>query len=172
MRFWIYATHTQTSRRTGDYGGTCPLEESVHGTRYDPAAFQVYHDDYIFDLDDISVMSYQFGMSAEDKRSYTFASDYINCRQLYITEFDLTDCRGSEVKDPNYVEVEVPPEPEGSVPSPPTDVAAAGLDGEILVKWSPPFDDGGSPLTGYRIEYSDGNVTEPSWYYIQPLLPH
>ena len=106
-------------------------------------------------------MSYQFGMSAEDKRSYTFASDYINCRQLYITEFDLTDCRGSEVKDPNYVEVEVPPEPEGSVPSPPTDVAAAGLDGEILVKWSPPFDDGGSPLTGYRIEYSDGNVTEP-----------
>ena len=153
-------TH-QTSERTDEFGGPCGVEEEVHGIRYDQTAFQAYHDNYVYDADDKSAMSYQYSMSREERDSYKLESDYINCRQLYIKELDVNNCVGADIIDPNYVESPVPPEPEGLPPSPPTDVAAIGLDGEILVKWSPPFDDGGVPLTGYRIEYRDGSVTEP-----------
>ena len=153
-------TH-QTSERTDEFGGPCGVEEEVHGIRYDQTAFQAYHENYVYDADDKSVMSYQYSMSREERDSYKLESDYINCRQLYIKELDVNNCVGADIIDPNYVESPVPPEPEGLPPSPPTDVAAIGLDGEILVKWSPPFDDGGVPLTGYRIEYRDGSVTEP-----------
>ena len=160
-------TH-QASTETGDYDGDCLIKEDVHNKRYDELTFQDYHNNYIFDKDDISVMSYQYAMSAQERNSYTLGSDYINCRQLYTKELDLEDCRGAEVIDPDYLAAPLPPEPEGSPPDPPTDLAAAGLDGSVVVKWSPPLDNGGSPLTGYRIEYSSGSTFE----HIGPISDH
>ena len=160
-------TH-ESSAETDRYKGVCPIEEEVHGKRYDRSAFQDYHNNYIFHKDDISVMSYQFAMSAQEKNSYTLASDYISCRQLYTKELDLQGCNGAEVIDPDHLAAPLPPEPEGSPPESPTDLAAAGLDGAVVVKWSPPFDDGGSPLTGYLIEYSNGTTTE----HLGPISDH
>ena len=165
-------TH-ETSARTDEYGGECDIQEEVHTKRYDPPAFQDYHDNYIFDEDDISVMSYQYAMSKDTKESYTLASDHISCRQLYTKELQIEDCRGFDVLDPDYDpddEAHPPSEPEGSLPGLLTAVDAVGRDGEILVKWSPPFDDGGTPLTGYRIEYSDGERNRISRSDIQPFL--
>ena len=160
-------TH-QASTETGRYNGKCLIKEDVKNKRYDEGAFQDYHNNYIFDKDDISVMSYQFAMSVQERNSYTLGSDYISCRQLYTKELDLKDCNGAEVIDPDYLAAPLPPEPEGSPPDPPSDLAAAGLDGTVVVKWSPPLDNGGSPLTGYRIEYSSGSTFE----HIGPTSNH
>ena len=160
-------TH-ESSKETDQYEGECEIREDVHGKRYHESEFQEYHDEYVFDPNDVSIMSYQYAMSDEERRSYTLASDYISCRQLHIKELDLTNCRGAEVIDPDYVEAQPPSEPEGTRPDPPTAVTAVGRDGEILVKWSPPFNDGGSPLTGYIVEYHDGSSTQ----YLGPISSH
>ena len=160
-------TH-QASTETGDYEGDCAIKEEVHNKRYDELAFQDYHNNYIFDKDDVSVMSYQYAMSDQEWNSYTLGSDYINCRQLYTKELNLKDCNGAEVIDPDYLAAPLPPEPEGSSPDPPSELVAAGLDGTVVVKWSPPLDNGGSPLTGYLIEYSSGSTIE----HLGPISNH
>ena len=160
-------TH-QASTETGRYNGKCLIKEDVKNKRYDEGAFQDYHNNYIFDKDDISVMSYQFAMSVQERNSYTLGSDYISCRQLYTKELDLKDCNGAEVIDPDYLAAPLPPEPEGSPPDPPSDLAAAGLEGTVVVKWSPPLENGGSPLTGYLIEYSSGSTIK----HLGPISNH
>ncbi len=45
------------------------------------------------------------------------------------------------------------------VPGAPSGVAAEGGDGELTVHWQPPGDDGGAPITGYRISASPGGAS-------------
>ena len=142
----------QTSRRSDRYHGECRLSEVVHGNSYSPDDFQFYHDEYIYDPYDASVMSYKFTYSQSERNSYRLRDDFISCRQQYVKQYDVTGCRGAEILDPNYTAE--PPKPTGEKPGAPTDLDAAGRDEAIFVKWSPPFDDGGSPLTGYLIAFS------------------
>ena len=56
----------------------------------------------------------------------------------------------------NGIAVEVKDTP-GTVPgSPPTSVTAAACDTALHVSWSPPVDDGGSPITSYIIQWKSG----------------
>ena len=42
-----------------------------------------------------------------------------------------------------------------TVPGAPTNVVAAPGNGSATVSWTPPTDDGGAPITGYRVDVSD-----------------
>ncbi len=46
------------------------------------------------------------------------------------------------------------------VPSPPLDVSAIGGDGDAVVRWDTPLDDGGSAILDYEIETTPGGATQ------------
>lgn len=52
---------------------------------------------------------------------------------------------------PRSNEVSATPEAPPAPPGPPLDLRATGGDGVVTLEWSPPTDDGGSPVTGYKV---------------------
>ena len=48
-----------------------------------------------------------------------------------------------------------------TVPAAPTGVAATGGDESAQVRWTPPSDNGGSPITGYNVTVSPGGMVVP-----------
>lgn len=42
----------------------------------------------------------------------------------------------------------------GTVPAAPSAVSATSVDGGALVRWDPPINNGGTPVTGYRVQYA------------------
>lgn len=65
----------------------------------------------------------------------------------------LTGTRGWQITDAG----EFIPDP--TPPGAPTDVVAQPLNGAARLTWGAPADDGGSPITGYKIEQNIGNTT-------------
>lgn len=129
--------------------------EQFHGNEYGPEDFIEYHNEFIFDENDVSIMSYKDALSRQQRREYDFLEhDFINCRQRYIKEFDLvysdgTSCQGAPVIDPSRQESI----PVGRTPEPPNYVSAISRDSAVLVTWEPPRSNGGRLLTGYEISY-------------------
>lgn len=83
-------------------------------------------------------------------------------------------------------EASATPGPPATVPGPPTGLTAIGGDGFVALAWLAPDDDGGSPITNYRLyrgtssggesffkdmgdvlAYSDGSVSNGVTYYYQ-----
>jgi fibronectin type 3 domain-containing protein len=55
---------------------------------------------------------------------------------------------------------------KATVPSVPLDLAGTPGDSTVVLSWSPPADDGGSPVTGYRIYR---RTPEVSYYYVYSI---
>lgn len=74
-----------------------------------------------------------------------------------------TDCEGGICNStgrciPFITTIPPPPPPPTDIPeSPPSGLATSLKMGEIIVSWSPPINEGGSPITGYRIKGSNDN---------------
>jgi hypothetical protein len=45
-------------------------------------------------------------------------------------------------------------------PSNPRDLAVTALSGQLELAWNPPYDTGGTPLTGYRVVLNPGNIIQ------------
>jgi len=83
--------------------------------------------------------------------SFLAASNFIAARQ------GLRDALAKEC--PTVTVVADEEEPESTVPGPPVDVSAIGADASANVRWEPPLDDGGSPITGYEVKVTPGGAT-------------
>ena len=153
----------QSSRRpkTHKNFGECAIDEAVHGVEYhanQAPLFQQYHDMYIYDPIDTSVMSYKFSHMLVPISSYEFGDEFIGCRQLHIKEYDTTGCMGAKITDPNSI---IEPE-HVDVPSPPQSLAATDRDRAVYLTWESPMDNGGAAVTGYNLSLTvhnpDGSV--------------
>ena len=56
-----------------------------------------------------------------------------------------------------------------NVPTAPRNVVTTAGNGQVLVAWSAPTDNGGSTIINYIIEYK--NDTEPTWHTTDPIAP-
>ena len=63
---------------------------------------------------------------------------------------------------PRSTPVTATPMAGATFPGPPVNVRVDEGDGELIVGWSPPSDDGGSPITGYVVTFADGGTERSS----------
>ena len=61
---------------------------------------------------------------------------------------------GSAFNFLSYVVIQ--PEPELTVPSAPTNIAAQNSDSEVTLFWNAPLSDGGTPIVKYSVKYNNG----------------
>ena len=84
--------------------GTCrPIGGTVvHGTSYTREEFQQYHNRFVFDQHDESVMSFAWPDAPGQPGVYEFEHHYVSCRQRYVLGWNLAGCRGAPVTDPGH----------------------------------------------------------------------
>ena len=103
-----------------------------------------------------------WGMLVADTRSEATVYGHEGIRPGSTRHYRVSAINRAGVSDPSPVAFA---RTEATVPEAPVELVAVAVDHErVALTWTAPPFDGGSPVTGYRIEYSrDGGV---SWEYV------
>ena len=92
--------------------------------------------------------------SATPSFSHTYASPGVYTAQLFVT-----DNHGRQSANTAEVTIDVGAVPPDTVPDAPTIGAATPGDGQADIAFTPPSNDGGSPITGYTVTCNPGTIT-------------